>query len=68
MVEILPKGAELRFRLRVFRFVLFCFWLCRELMRMLHDMPELEMNDDLNSSAMAKSDTDLTGDPGSKWV
>ena len=35
-------------------------------MRMLHDMPELEMNDDLNSSAMAKSDTDLTGDPGSK--
>ena len=40
------KDAELRFRLCVFLFfIIFC--LCRDVMHMRHDVPEIKMKDDL---------------------
>ena len=35
-------------------------WLCRGLMRMRHGVPEIEMNDDHNFSAMTHSDKQIS--------
>ena len=50
-----PEGAELMFRLRYSY-----FWLCRRLMRMHHGVPEIEMKDDLNFSAIANRDKQIS--------
>ena len=52
-----PEGSGLRFRLRFF---CFCFWLCRGLMRKRHGVTEIEMNNDLNFSAMAHIDKQIS--------
>ena len=63
-VSIIFKNSygKVRAELGFYRasWVFFCFWSCRGLMRMLHGMPEIEMNDDLNFSAIAHSDKQIS--------
>ena len=37
----------------------FYFWLCRDVFRKRHNVPEIEMKDDLNFSAIAHSDKQI---------